>query len=61
MMGRPQMLADSVSVNIRMERCTRDALAQEAKETGASVSSRIRRIIEEHFDGKTPVVPVLAE
>ncbi len=59
MIGRPKTLADSVPVNIRMEGATKAALEHEAHELGVSVSNRIRRIVEDYFNGKTPMVPVL--
>ena len=60
MIGRPKILGDPVAVNIRMERDTRQKLEKEARDAGASISSRIRRIIEDHFDGaEAPVVSVL--
>ena len=61
MLGRPPMFAAPVDVTLRMEEVLLDRLKQEAEEVGASVSSRIRRIAEDHFNDKTALVPFLVE
>ncbi len=55
-----KIIEDPKFVGVWLPGKMKESLNAEAEEAGASVSSRIRRIIEDHFNGKeAPVVPLL--
>ena len=54
MMGRPKIFGEPVDMTFRAEATLKKALEYDAAHYGATLSGRIRAILQEHIDSKAP-------